>query len=79
MRAVLYPDGGSPYVGYASTRGDNFVMWTEAPTAANFHFLSGHFADLGKSVAAGFGRGNGSVFGSGVGEPFVAIPPMNSR
>ena len=48
-------------------------MWTEAPTAASFHFISGHFADLGKSVAAGFGRGNGSVFGSSIGEPFVAI------
>jgi hypothetical protein len=67
------PENQSPYGGYASLQGDSFVAWTDAPTADAFRLFAGHFADDQMRVVAGYGNGNGSVYGSGVGQPFVGV------
>ena len=68
------PENRTPYGAYASLQGDSFVMWTDAPTAEAFRtFVSGHFVDDQKKIVAGYGNGNGSGYGSHLGQPFVAV------
>jgi hypothetical protein len=66
-------ENGSPYGAYASLQGNSFVAWTDAPTAAAFRLFSGHFADGQMEVVAGYGSGNGSPYGSALGQPFVGV------
>src|SRR5262249_29884140 len=67
------PENRTPYGAYVSFRDDSFVMWTDAPTADAFRLVSGHFADDQKKIVAGYGSGNGSAYGSHLGQPFVAV------